>query len=130
MFARLTTHLAECGETPYDFAVVDEAQDIGVPQLRFLAALGASRPDSLQFAGDIGQRIFQPPFSWKSLGVDVRGRSFTLRINYRTSHRIRSQADRLLPRELADVDGNVEERKGTVSVFNGPQPVVEICDSE
>jgi hypothetical protein len=40
----------------------------------------------LFFAGDLGQRIFQQPFSWKSLGVDIRGRSRTLRINYRTSH--------------------------------------------
>lgn len=65
------------------------------------------------------QRIFQPPFSWKSLGVDIRGRSQTLRINYRTSHQIRRKADRLLPPELADVDGNAEQRRGTFSVFNG-----------
>ena len=66
------------------------------PQLRFLAALGAHRQDALFFAGDLGQRIFQQPFSWKALGVDVRGRSRTLRVNYRTSHQIRQQADRLL----------------------------------
>ena len=33
------------------------------------------------FAGDLGQRIFQQPFSWKSLGVDIRGRARTLHIN-------------------------------------------------
>jgi hypothetical protein len=59
--------------------VVDEAQDLGVPHLRFLAALGGDRPNALFFAGDLGQRIFQQPFSWKSLGVDIRGRSRTLR---------------------------------------------------
>jgi hypothetical protein len=59
----------------FEFAVVDEAQDVSVPQLRFLAALGAGRPNGLFFAGDLGQRIFQQPFSWKALGVDVRGRS-------------------------------------------------------
>jgi len=58
---------------PFEFAVVDEAQNVSVPQLRFLAALGAGRPNSLFFAGDLGQRIFQKPFSWKALGVDVRG---------------------------------------------------------
>ena len=46
----------------------------------------------------------------------------TLRINYRTSHQIRTQADRLLGPEVSDVDGNTEERKGTISVFNGPPP--------
>jgi hypothetical protein len=72
--------------SPFDFAVVDEVQDISIAQLRFLAALGAGRKNGLFFAGDLGQRIFQQPFSWKALGVDVRGRSTTLKINYRTSH--------------------------------------------
>jgi len=45
----------------YDAAVVDEAQDINIAQLRFLAALGAGRPNALFFSGDLGQRIFQQP---------------------------------------------------------------------
>jgi superfamily I DNA/RNA helicase len=51
-------------------------------------------------------------------------------VNYRTSHQIRRQADRLLPAELADVDGNKESRRGTVSVFNGADPVIQVLDSE
>lgn len=111
--------------SPYDFVVLDEAQDVSVSQLRFLAVLTGQRTNGLFFAGDLGQRIFQPPFSWKSLGVDVRGRSNILRINYRTSHQIRMQADRLLALELSDVDGNKEDRSGTISVFNGPDPRVK-----
>src|SRR5436190_19189396 len=129
MLNRMASQLAQSANRPFDFACVDEAQDVGVPQLRFLAALAAGRPNSLFFDGDLGQRIFQQPFSWKALGVDVRGRSSTLRINYRTSHQIRTQADRLLGPEVSDVDGNREERKGTVSLFNGPAPVVECFDS-
>jgi hypothetical protein len=124
MFTALGWVLVDTRNSPFDFAVVDEAQDIGVAHFRFLAALGASRPNALFFAGDIGQRIFQPPFSWKSLGVDIRGRSKTLRINYRTSHQIRQQADRLLGPQASDVDGNVDVRNDTVSVFNGPAPLV------
>lgn len=127
-FGRLTSHYEDC-DPPFDFAVVDEAQDIGVAQLRFLAAVGGGRPNSLFFAGDLGQRIFQQPFSWKALGVDIRGHSRTLRINYRTSHQIRMQADRLLGPEVSDVDGNVEERLGTVSVFNGPLPEIRASDN-
>lgn len=114
----------------FDAAVVDEAQDISIAQLRFLAALGGSRPNALFFSGDLGQRIFQQPFSWKALGVDVRGRSKTLKVNYRTSHQIREQADRLLGPETADVDGNREERRHTVSVFNGPPPEIRTFPSE
>lgn len=126
IFGRLTEHLANGKARPFDHAVVDEAQDLGVAEARFLAALTGERPDGLFFAGDLGQRIFQQPFSWKALGLDVRGRSFTLRINYRTSHQIRSQADRLLPGTISDVDGNTEGRRGTVSMFDGPPPDVVI----
>jgi mRNA-degrading endonuclease RelE of RelBE toxin-antitoxin system len=126
IFNELATQLAQRRHPPFDYVVVDEAQDISVAQLRFLAAMGADRSNSLFFAGDLGQRIFQTPFSWKSLGVDIRGRSNTLRINYRTSHQIRMQADRLLGPDVADVDGNVEDRTGTVSVFNGPRPDIRV----
>jgi mRNA-degrading endonuclease RelE of RelBE toxin-antitoxin system len=130
LFTQLAARLNETEHHPFDFIVVDEAQDISIAQLRFLSALTATHPNTLFFAGDLGQRIFQQPFSWKSLGVDIRGRSFTLRINYRTSHQIRSQADRLLGPELSDVDGNTEKRGGTVSTFNGPPPEIQILDNE
>ncbi len=126
MFSRVALKLKEIVHPPFDFAVVDEAQDVSVAQLRFLAALGAGRPNGLFFAGDLGQRIFQQPFSWKALGVDIRGRSSTLRINYRTSHQIRIQSDRLLGPEVSDVDGNKEDRKGTISTFNGPPPGIMV----
>ncbi len=130
MFTALAVAVAKSKQPPLDFAVVDEAQDISVAHLRFFAAIGASRANALFFAGDLGQRIFQQPFSWKSLGVDIRGRSRTLRVNYRTSHQIRQQADRLLGPEVADVDGNTENRSDTISVFNGPPPTIRVLKSE
>jgi mRNA-degrading endonuclease RelE of RelBE toxin-antitoxin system len=125
MFSQLAAQIAGRKHPPFDFAVMDEAQDVSIAQLRFLAAMGAWRADALFFAGDLGQRIFQQPFSWKSIGVDIRGRSRTLHINYRTSHQIRMQADRLLGPEVSDVDGNTEDRRGTVSVFNGTAPAIK-----
>jgi mRNA-degrading endonuclease RelE of RelBE toxin-antitoxin system len=130
MFTNLAGHYSAGAAPPFDFVVVDEAQDLSIAQLRFLAAMAGSRRNGLFFAGDLGQRIFQQPFSWLSLGVDVRGRSRTLRINYRTSHQIRSQADRLLGPEVTDVDGNTESRRGTISVFNGALPVIEEYESQ
>lgn len=82
-------------------------------------------PDALFLSGDTGQRIFQHPYSWAGLGVDVRGRSHTLTVCYRTSQQIRRAADRLLPSVLRDVDGGEDERRGIVSVFDGPAPQVE-----
>lgn len=130
LFTVLAAAFSKHQNVVFDFAVVDEAQDIGVPHLRFLAALGGGRPNALFFAGDLGQRIFQQPFSWKGLGVDIRGRSRTLRVNYRTSHQIRTQADRLLGPVVTDIDGNSESRSDTVSVFNGPPPVISTFKGE
>ena len=130
LFQRIAEKLAGSPRPPFDTVIVDEAQDLSITQLRFLASFTGCRENALFFAGDLGQRIFQQPFSWKALGIDVRGRSSTLKINYRTSHQIRSQADRLLDRELADVDGNRERRDGTVSTFNGPAPEIRTFASQ
>jgi superfamily I DNA/RNA helicase len=129
IFSQLADKIATLKKPLFDYAIIDEAQDVSIPQLKFLAALGATRTNALFFAGDLGQRIFQQPFSWKALGVDIRGRSKTLRINYRTSHQIRKQADRLLGPEVTDVDGNKEDRRNAVSVFNGPDPRIEILST-
>lgn len=126
IFAKVTAHHAGQEHKPFSHIIVDEAQDLGVPELRMLAAIAEKKPDALFFAGDLGQRIFKEPFSWKALGVDIRGRSHTLKVNYRTSHQIRRTVDRLLPPLVRDADGNEEDRRGTVSVFNGPDPDIRI----
>ena len=58
------------------------------------------------------------------------GRSFTLKVCYRTSQQIRQSADRLLPSVLRDVDGIEDERRGTISVFDGPEPAVVVSATQ
>lgn len=130
LFNKLAVAVDQSKKPPFAFTVIDEAQDMSISHLKLFAALGADRPNALFFAGDLGQRIFQQPFSWKALGVDIRGRSRTLRVNYRTSHQIRTQADRLLGPKVSDADGNTDDRTDTVSVFNGPAPLIRVLASE
>lgn len=130
VYAELAGWLREGGQLPFDHVVVDEAQDLTVAQVRFLAETGKGRADALFLAGDIGQRIFRLPFSWAKLGLDIRGRSNSLKVNYRTSHQIRALADRLLPPAITDMDGVEEGRRGTVSVFDGPAPAVLLVEDE
>jgi superfamily I DNA/RNA helicase len=130
IYARLTEWLATGGTLPFSHVVVDEAQDLSVAQVRFLAEIARLRPEALFLAGDIGQRIFHLPFSWTRLGLDIRGRSHCLKVNYRTSHQIRAAADKLLPASITDMDGVEEGRRGTVSVFDGPAPEVLVCADE
>jgi len=124
VFIGLAEALVRRPSKPFDHIVIDEAQDLAPAELRFFAALAPAEPDGLFLSGDIGQRIFQHPYSWASLGVEVRGRSHTLKVCYRTSHQIRRAADRLLPTVLRDADGTEDERRGIISVFDGPPPDV------
>ena len=128
VFRAVAEHYQGKGTKPFEHVVVDEAQDLGVPELRFLAAVAPAAPDALFFTGDLGQRIFQQAFSWKALGIDVHGRTVTLSVNYRTSHQIREAADRLIPGPVSDADGETDGRAGAVSVFNGPEPLVVLAD--
>ncbi|MGC9270920.1 UvrD-helicase domain-containing protein [Acidiphilium sp.] len=125
VFTQLAETLSQRPIKPFDHVLIDEAQDLAPAELRFFAALAPAGNDNLFLAGDAGQRIFQHPYSWAGLGVDVRGRSFILKVCYRTSQQIRRAADRLLPTVLRDADGLEDERRGIVSVFDGPVPDVE-----
>ena len=131
IYGRLTEWVDGGGAVPFSHIVIDEAQDLSVAQARFLAAVGRTgRPNALFFTGDLGQRIFHLPFSWAKLGLNVRGRAQVLKVCYRTSHQIRRVADRLLAPEIIDQDGIEESRRGTVSVFDGPDPDVHLFDNE
>ena len=125
VFTGLAKTLAQQSCKPFDHIIIDEAQDLAPAELRFFAALAPAKADGLFLSGDVGQRIFQHPFSWASLGVDVRGRSHTLKVCYRTSQQIRRAADKLLPTVLRDTDGLEDERRGIISVFDGPAPEVK-----
>lgn len=116
--------------SPFTHVVVDEAQDISVPELHLISAMAGGRPNGLFFAGDIGQRIFRSPFPWKAAGVDIQGRSRSLKVNYRTSHQIRARSDMLLPPRLLEADGGEDNRLGVSSVFHGPLPEICVFDTK
>lgn len=124
MFFALAAKCHEGEIGAFDHVIVDEAQDVSEAELTFLAAMIGDKKNGLFFAGDIGQRIFRPAFSWKSVGVEIQGRSRSLKVNYRTSHQIRRATDVLLPEKLTEVDGDEENRTGVISVFEGPEPIV------
>ncbi|MCA9671386.1 MAG: AAA family ATPase [Myxococcales bacterium] len=104
----------------FDAVIVDEVQDPRPPALRLVAALG----NELMVVGDAGQRIYPGGFSLAALGINVRGRSRILRINYRTTEQIRRSADRVLGDAADDLDGSSEPRAGTKSLLSGPAPTL------
>jgi superfamily I DNA/RNA helicase len=72
LFAQLAERVAQSKHPAFEYAVIDESQDVSVSELRFLAALGSNRPNALFFTGDIGQRIFQPPRQHGAVGGTYR----------------------------------------------------------
>ncbi len=111
-------------ESPYDAVIIDEVQDLQPQELQFLSALSAKNPGNLMVLGDAGQRIYPGGFSLKKLGIDIRGRSHILRINYRTTEQIRRFADHLLASASDDFDEGTEARRSQ-SLLNGPAPTIK-----
>ena len=125
IYAAIVSGIDDEKTMPFTNIVIDEAQDISVSQLRFVSALASQEKGGLFFAGDLGQRIFQTPFSWKSLGVDVSWQKAT-RFESTTEHRTKSAAKRICfcrQRFLMSTE-NRETRLQTVSAFTGPVPVI------
>ncbi len=116
--------------SPFDAVVVDEVQDLSAAAVQFVAALGGTGRDRLMLVGDTGQRIYPGGFSLRALGIDVRGRSRVLRVNYRTTEQIQRMADRLNGATSDDLDDGTESRRGTVSLLHGPEPVFQGFASE
>jgi hypothetical protein len=111
--------------SPYDAVIVDELQDLRPQEIKLLAALAGEGRDRLMVLGDAGQRIYAGRFNLKALGIDVRGRSHVLRINYRTTEQIRSFADQIVGSSSDDLDGSQQERQKTISLLKGPDPVMQ-----
>lgn len=112
--------------TPFDHIVVDEAQDLHPAQWRMLRALVAAGPDDLFIVGDTHQRIYDRRVSLSGLGIEIRGRSHRLRLNYRTTQEILRWSLALLRGEtFDDLDGGEEHLDGYRSELRGPPPVVK-----
>jgi mRNA-degrading endonuclease RelE of RelBE toxin-antitoxin system len=128
--------VAEKGEFPgYRHVLVDETQDFGLEALRLIAAIspikeGLSNP--LCVVGDGHQRIYNTlPVPMSRAGIDVRGRSRRLKINYRTSEEIRDWAHGVLKgMSIDDLDGEDVVTQGDRSVFHGPRPRLVRCATD
>jgi superfamily I DNA/RNA helicase len=110
---------------PYKAVLADEVQDFTANELRLLRAMAPQGPNSLFLVGDGHQRIYGQVTRLSSCGIDVRGRSRRLRVNYRTTEQIRKMAIAILEdKEIDDLDGGRDTLRGYVSLRHGPKPVI------
>lgn len=113
--------------------LVDEVQDFSLEALRLIRALSPIEEggaDPLCLAGDGHQRIYRAKFPVSRAGIEVRGRSRRLKINYRTSEQIRKYAQAILQGlDIDNLDGEAVDVAGDHSVFKGPDPQVIECST-
>lgn len=115
----------------YASVIVDEAQDFGAPEYRFLAALTGNRydnpvPYSLFICGDGHQRVYGRSGSLKECGVNVHSRSRTLKVCYRSTQMIREYAENILSGvETKDMNGDSERLTDVSSLEKGIEPEEE-----
>ncbi|MFE4411337.1 UvrD-helicase domain-containing protein [Streptomyces sp. NPDC056821] len=129
-----TTHLRVCARAaellageptaPYSHVVVDEAQDLHPAQWRVLRAAVSPGPDDLFLTGDPHQRIYDSRVSLGSLGIATAGRSFRLRVNYRSTEEILAWSARLLAHVTVDaLEGEgTDSLAGYRSLLHGRHP--------
>ena len=121
--------IRENGQHPYASVIVDEAQDFSAPALRLVAAISnntkdAPVPNSLMIVGDAHQRIYGKRAVLGKCGINVMGRSSKLRLNYRTTEKIRKRAVAILRGvTVDDLDGAQDDNKGFRSLVVGKEPI-------
>lgn len=110
--------------------VIDETQDFGPQALRLLRAMTPTGPNDLFFVGDGHQRIYsRHRAAMSKCGIDIRGRSRKLYLNYRTTDEIRRQAVAFLEGcEVDDLDDGHDETRRYKSLSHGPAPSVVSAD--
>ncbi|WP_079914820.1 UvrD-helicase domain-containing protein [Paenibacillus sp. 32352] len=106
--------------------LIDEAQDLTPAQFRAIKLLTAK---SLTIAADKGQQIYRRQFTWKSVGIEIRGtRSKLLGITHRSTRQIIQLARSLQSHDkqlLADEDFLPTQDPDN----NGPMPELIISDN-
>lgn len=126
---------AEAPNLPYAAVIVDEAQDMGEQAFRLVRAIVPEAPsgdqNSIFIVGDAHQRIYARRASMSVCGINVRGRSRRLRLNYRTTQEIRAWAVSILEGvTVDDLDEGSDTLRGYVSLLHGPSPELIPCRSE
>ena len=116
---------------PHTSIIVDEAQDMGVQAFRLLRAMVPEGPNDLFIVGDGHQRIYaRNKVVLSRCGINIRGRSHRLRVNYRTTEEIRRWAVNLLEGcPVDDLDGGSDTTQGYKSLTHGTPPQRELFAS-
>ncbi|MFZ2654343.1 MAG: 3'-5' exonuclease [Victivallales bacterium] len=113
----------------YGAVIVDEAQDMSPEVFKLIRQIinpkRAGLRNDIFIVGDAHQRLYAHKVVLSKCGINIRGRSKKLYLNYRTTDEIRRWAVALLEdREIDDLDGAADNNKGYKSLIHGSYPEV------
>lgn len=113
-------------ETRYKHVIVDEGQDLSTNAFRLLRSIAGEEHDNDIFiVGDAHQRIYKNKAALSKCGINIRGRSSVLRINYRTTEEIRKAAFALLNGiSFDDLDDSFDTGDRCQSLTHGTAPEI------
>lgn len=123
-----TKLLQASGNKPrYAHIIVDEGQDFSDNAYRLLRALaGEDHANDIFIVGDSHQRIYKNHPTLSKCGINVRGRSSILKINYRTTEEIRKYAFALLNGiSFDDLDEDIDLGDKCQSLTHGAVPIIK-----
>ena len=123
-----TKLLQATGSKPrYTSIIIDEGQDFSDNAYRLIRALaGEEHPNDIFIVGDSHQRIYRNHPTLSKCGINVRGRSNILKINYRTTEEIRKHAFALLNGiSFDDLDDGADIGGKCQSLTHGEKPIIE-----
>ena len=87
---------------------------------------GEERRNDVFIVGDAHQRIYRNHASLSKCGINIRGRSSYLRINYRTTDEIRKWSFGLLKGlTFDDLDDGFDDGTSCISLTHGTEPLVK-----
>ncbi|QGZ60351.1 UvrD-helicase domain-containing protein [Paraburkholderia acidisoli] len=111
--------------------VVDEAQDMSPAAFELIRTAVEPAANDLFVVGDAHQRIYRHKVVLSRVGIQVRGRSASLKVNYRTTDEIRKWACAQLEGcEVDDLDGNLDTLRGYRSLTHGDAPDIIVSASQ
>lgn len=123
--------------TLFDAILIDEAHDFHPEWLKLIVNCLNPKTNSLFIVHDSAQNIYRKGFSFKSVGIQIKGRTKILKVNYRNTREIAQLASSFLNCGVKFTDDVLKDDEGQLleiirpqaTLRSGSQPQLIECQS-
>lgn len=111
----------------YRCILVDEIQDFGLLELKIIRKLVAEKENDIFLSGDTAQQVYTKYHNFPQSGIDIRGRSISIKKNYRNSREILSASFTVLKNNVPEDairTADIEIIDPEYANFSTPKPLL------